>query len=74
MKNPKPTNPTISDVASLADVSRTTVSLVMKGNPDIPAETKERVVAAIAELGYRPNPGSSECTHPAIRRLRVCER
>jgi LacI family transcriptional regulator len=55
MQNPKPTNPTISDVARLADVSRTTVSLVMKGNPDIPAETKERVMAAIAELGYRPN-------------------
>ena len=54
MQNPKPTNPTISDVASLADVSRTTVSLVMKGNLDIPAETKERVMAAIAELGYRP--------------------
>ena len=51
MQNPKPTNPTISDVARLADVSRTTVSLVMKGNPDIPAETKERVMAAIAELG-----------------------
>ena len=54
MKNPKPSNPTISDVASLADVSRTTVSLVIRGNPDIPAETKERVMAAIAELGYRP--------------------
>ena len=53
MQNPKPTNPTISDVARLADVSRTTVALVMKGHPDIPAETKERVMAAIAELGYR---------------------
>jgi len=53
MKNPKPSNPTISDVARLADVSRTTVSSVLKGNPDISAETKERVMAAIAELGYR---------------------
>lgn len=56
MKNPNPSNPTISDVARLADVSRTTVSLVIKGNPGIPAETKERVMAAIAQLGYRPNP------------------
>ena len=54
MKNPKPSNPTISDVARLADVSRTTVSLVIRGNADIPAETKERVMAAISELGYRP--------------------
>jgi LacI family transcriptional regulator len=58
MKNPKPSNPTLIDVARLADVSRTTVSLVIKGHPDIPAETKERVIAAISELGYRPNPAT----------------
>jgi LacI family transcriptional regulator len=56
MKNPNPSNPTIGDVARLADVSRTTVSLVIKGNPNIPAETKERVMKAISELGYRLNP------------------
>jgi len=56
MQNPKPSNPTLIDVARLAGVSRTTVSLVIKGNPDIPAETKERVMVAISELGYRPNP------------------
>src|SRR6266536_2590115 len=56
MQIPKPSNPTLIDVARLAGVSRTTVSLVIKGNPDIPAETKERVMVAISELGYRPNP------------------
>src|SRR5947208_7661021 len=56
MTNQKPSNPTMIDVARLACVTRTTVSLVIKGNPDIPAETKERVMAAMSELGYRPNP------------------
>ena len=47
--------PTMVDVAELAGVSQTTVSFVINGNPDIPDETKERVMAAVAELGYRPN-------------------
>lgn len=51
----KQSNPTMIDVATLAGVSRTTVSFVIKGNPGIPDETKERVMAAISELGYKPN-------------------
>ena len=47
--------PRMVDVAKLAGVSQTTVSFVINGNPDIPDETKERVMAAISELGYRPN-------------------
>lgn len=43
------------DVAKLAGVSQTTVSFVINENPGIPEETKERVLAAIAEIGYRPN-------------------
>ena len=47
----------MKDVAKLAGVSQTTVSFVINNNPDIkiPAETKERVWAAVLELGYRPN-------------------
>lgn len=48
-------NPTMNDVARLAGVSQTTVSFVINENPSIPVETKDRVLAAISELGYRPN-------------------
>src|SRR5262245_42565309 len=58
MTNQKSPNPTISDVARLADVSRTTVSLLIKGHPDIPAETKQWLMQAISTLGYRPSPAA----------------
>ena len=47
----------MSDVAKLAEVSRTTVSFVLNdvSNANIPAETQARVWAAIEELDYRPN-------------------
>lgn len=47
----------MQDVAELAGVSRTTVSFVLNEVPDsnIPQATKDRVWAAVAELGYRPN-------------------
>jgi DNA-binding LacI/PurR family transcriptional regulator len=43
------------DVARLAGVSIKTVSNVINDYPYIRAETKERVLEAIATLGYRPN-------------------
>jgi LacI family transcriptional regulator len=55
MKTQKNFNPTMADVAKLAGVSQTTVSFVINDKPGIPDETKERVQAAITELGYRPN-------------------
>ena len=55
MRKQKKRNPTMIDVARLAGVSQTTVSFVINGNPYIPDETKERVMVAIHELGYRPN-------------------
>jgi LacI family transcriptional regulator len=48
-------NPTLMEVATRAGVSRTNVSFVIKGNPGMPEETKNRVMAAISELGYQPN-------------------
>lgn len=47
----------MKDVADLAGVSRTTVSFVLNQVPgsNIPQATQERVWAAAAELGYRPN-------------------
>ena len=46
---------TIRDVAALAGVSPSTVSRTCKNNPSISEETKERVRAAMATLGYEPN-------------------
>lgn len=43
------------DVARLAGVSHQTVSRVLNGSPGVRPATRERVEAAIAELGYRPN-------------------
>lgn len=46
---------TIEDVAQAAGVSRQTVSRAMNDKGEISPETKERVMRAIDELGYRPN-------------------
>jgi len=47
----------MKDVAELAGVSRTTVSFVINDRPDanIPQETREKVLTAVSQLGYRPN-------------------
>lgn len=52
----------IKDVAEAAGVSVTTVSRVLSNHGPVRAEVRERVQAAIAQLGYRPN--------AAARRLR----
>jgi LacI family transcriptional regulator len=47
---------TQDDVAEWAGVSRGVVSYVINNGPrDVSAETRERVLEAIQELGYRPN-------------------
>ena len=45
------------DVARAAGVSQTTVSFVVNNvaNANIPQETRERVWAVVAELGWQPN-------------------
>lgn len=47
--------PGMSDVATLAGVSHQTVSRVLNDHPNVRPATRERVLAAIAELGYRRN-------------------
>jgi DNA-binding LacI/PurR family transcriptional regulator len=48
--------PGMHDVARAAGVSHQTVSRVLNDHPSVRPETRERVQAAIAELGYRRNP------------------
>jgi DNA-binding LacI/PurR family transcriptional regulator len=43
------------DVARLAGVSQQTVSRVSNGSDAVKPDTRERVLAAMEELGYRPN-------------------
>ena len=47
--------PTIKDVAQRASVSLSTVSAVLNRTAPASAETRGRVLAAVAELGYEPN-------------------
>lgn len=51
---------TSADVARASRVSRATVSYVLNNDPrqTIPAETRERVLAAAQALGYQPSPAA----------------
>lgn len=46
---------TLGDVATLAGVSPSTVSNVVRGSDVVAARTRRRVLAAIEQLAYRPN-------------------
>lgn len=50
--------PTINDVARLAGVSKKTVSRVINQSPLLSADTRAKVEAIIAEIGYAPDPGA----------------
>ena len=50
--------PTIYDVAARAGVSKSTVSNVLQGKVRVDDRTQQRVLKAIAELGYQPNAGA----------------
>jgi len=47
--------PTIYDVARVAGVSLATVSRVVNQRPNVRPETRQKVLAAMKELNYRPN-------------------
>lgn len=55
--------PTVTDVGRVAGVSRQTVSNVLNSPERVRQETRHKVEAAIAQLGYRP--------HASARRLRT---
>lgn len=47
--------PTILDVAARAGVSKSLVSLALRGDPGVGAGARERILLAADELGYRSN-------------------
>jgi DNA-binding LacI/PurR family transcriptional regulator len=52
---PRPSRPTIYDVARLAGVSTATVSRALNGTGQIAPATRTAIEAAVEQLGYRPN-------------------
>lgn len=56
---PTPKRPTIVDVAAAAGVSKSLVSMVLRGDPGASDASREAVFAAARELGYRPNRAAS---------------
>ncbi|MGP7999620.1 MAG: LacI family DNA-binding transcriptional regulator [Streptosporangiaceae bacterium] len=56
----------IRDVARLAGVSVASASFALNGQPGVGEDTRRRIVAAAAELGYRANPQAQ-----ALRRGRT---
>lgn len=47
--------PTLEDVARVAGVSRAMASIVVRGAPGASQESKDKVLAAIEQVGYRPD-------------------
>jgi len=52
---PRPSRPRLDDVAARAGVSAASVSLVLRGRPGPSDATREAVLRAASDLGYRPD-------------------
>lgn len=61
----------MADVARLAGVSSQTVSRVSNGHPGVVAGTRERVLLAMKQLGYRPNSAARALRRGEFRTLGV---
>ena len=61
--------PTIDDVAALAGVSSAAVSFAVNGRPGVGEETRRRILAAAAELGWRPSASARALTEARARAI-----
>jgi DNA-binding LacI/PurR family transcriptional regulator len=59
----------IAEVARLAGVSRSTVSYVLSGKRQVTDATRQRVLAVIDEVGYRPSAVARSLRHGQTRTL-----
>ncbi|MDN3025556.1 LacI family DNA-binding transcriptional regulator [Streptomyces sp. S.PB5] len=63
--------PTIRDVADRAGVSKSLVSLVLRGSDQVREEKREAVLKAVRELGYRPNAAARSLSEQRTRTIGV---
>src|SRR3712207_3366897 len=63
--------PTIRDVAERAGVSKSLVSLVLRGSDQVRPEKREAVLRASRELGYRPNAAARSLSEQRTRTVGV---
>ncbi|MFB8775723.1 LacI family DNA-binding transcriptional regulator [Streptomyces broussonetiae] len=63
--------PTIRDVAEHAGVSKSLVSLVLRGSGQVRPEKREAVLRAVRELGYRPNTAARSLSEQRTRTVGV---
>ncbi|MGK5683292.1 LacI family DNA-binding transcriptional regulator [Actinoplanes sp. URMC 104] len=71
MNGERLTRPTMRDVAARVGVSQALVSLVFRGAPGASRATRDRVLQAAAELGYRPNAAAQVLRRTRSRHLGV---
>ena len=62
---------TIREIAAIAGVSRSTVSLVLNNSPLVKEETRQRVLRVIRETGYVPNSNARNLNWRTTRSLGI---
>jgi len=70
-RQPLTVRPTIYDVAQRAGVSKSLVSLVLQNAPQVSERRRQAVLAAIAELGYRPSNAATSLAGNRTRSIGV---
>jgi DNA-binding LacI/PurR family transcriptional regulator len=69
--NGRTIRPTMRDVAARVGVSQALVSLVFRNAPGASQDTRDRVLRAAAELGYRPNAAAQVLRRTRSRHIGV---